>query len=70
MALKENPEGLFDCPGYSIKSKNVQTLLECMFQNINDYDGDVNFNSEPLIEFLTMYGEEGKDRGEESIDTY
>lgn len=41
-----------------------------MFQNINDYDGDINFNSEPLIEFLTMHGEVAKDRGEESIDTH
>lgn len=70
MALEENPEGLFDCPGYSIKSENVQTLLKCMFQNINDYDGDINFDLEPLIEFLTMYDEEAKDRGEESIDAH
>lgn len=55
MALKKNPEGLFDCPGYSRKGEEVQTLLECMFKNTNSDDQETTFDS--LITFLTTYCE-------------
>lgn len=58
MALKQNPEGLFDCPGFSKKGKEVQSLLECIFK-INGLDTNaMYYNSTPLITFLMKHDSE------------
>jgi len=58
MALKKNPEGLFDCPGYSKKGEEIQTLLECMFQNMDIHDAETTFDSKPLMKFLSTHGDD------------
>lgn len=66
MALKQNLEGLFDCPGYSEKGEEVQRLLESMFQ-INGFYSNGVFKSKPLMTFLTKHDEDVEISENESV---
>lgn len=60
MALKENPEGLSELPGYSKEGLKVKNIMEYLFHITNDFkNNDINLNI--LLETLTKNSSEDKD---------
>lgn len=59
MALKENPEGFPEFPGYSKEGLVVKNILERMFHITKDYN-DNDIKSNVLIEMLTAHSTENR----------
>lgn len=60
MALKENPEGLPNFPGYSKEGVKIQKILERMFLMYN-YDEYEMIKLKPLMDVLTAHFIDDKD---------
>lgn len=60
MALKENPEGLLELPGYSKEGLNVKNIMERMFHITNDLKNN-DINSNIFLEMLTKHSSEDQD---------
>lgn len=51
MALKENPDGLFDCPGYSKEGIRIQRLLQRTQTQSTDLENNEEINEEETVSF-------------------
>ncbi|XP_060836838.1 adenylate kinase 7-like [Rhopalosiphum padi] len=60
MALKENPEGIPNFPGYSKEGVKIQKILERMFF-IYNYDEHDIFKLKPLMDVLTAHFTDDED---------
>jgi len=60
MALKENPEGLHNFPGYSKEGVKIQKILEKIFPLYN-YDENDIIKSKPLMDVLTAHFTDDED---------
>lgn len=64
MALKENPEGLPNLPGYSKGGVNIQKILDRMFHLYN-YDENEIMEAKPLMDALIAHYTDEEDTNSE-----
>jgi len=64
MALKENPEGLPNLPGYSKRGVNIPKILDRMFHLYN-YDENEIIKSKSLMDVLIAHYTDEEDPNSE-----